>query len=168
MSASWAPRRAGVEDAAALVGLRAVMFAGMGTDPGPEDAPWRAAALTWFTQRLADPAGFAAFVVDLPGAGVVSCAVGAVEVHGPGPGSPGGARGRISSVSTAPGARRRGHARACVSAVLAWFDEETDVRVVDLSATADAVELYRSLGFDVPRHVVLQRRRGSAGSTRLP
>jgi len=158
VSPSGTPRRAGVEDAAALVGLRALMFEGMGRDPGPADAPWRAAALAWFTERLADPATFAAFVVDDPGAGVVSCAVGAVEVHGPGPGSPSGAHGRVSSVSTAPGARRRGHARACVSAVLAWFDEETDVRVVDLSATADGAGLYRSLGFDVPRTTALQRR----------
>jgi len=158
-------RRAGVEDAGALVALRAEMFDGMGVDPGSPDAPWRAAALAWFAQHLADRDGFAAFVVEEAGAGVVSCAVGVVEVHAPGPRSSSGAHGRLSSVSTAPGSRRRGHARACVTALLAWFDEATDARVVDLFATPGGAGLYRSLGFEEPRHTALQRRVGAGRST---
>ena len=163
-----AVRRAGVGDAEALVALRALMFEGMGVDPGGPQAPWRAAATAWFARRLAERGAVAAFVVDEPGAGAVSCALGVVEVHAPGPGSPSGAHGRLSSVSTAPRARRRGHARACVTALLAWFDAETDVRVVDLFATGDGAGLYRSLGFDVPRSLALQRRLPPSGGPHRP
>lgn len=52
------------------------------------------------------------------------------------------------SVATHPGARRRGHARACMTALIAWLDD-CGVARTRLIATPDAVELYRSLGFTV-------------------
>lgn len=52
----------------------------------------------------------------------------------------------------------RGHARACLDALLAWFAEDTGARVVNLNATADGAGLYRSLGFAAPRFPALQLR----------
>ena len=60
-------------------------------------------------------------------------------------------RGRVSTgevvnVVTRAEARGRGHARACVTAVLAWMDDAGVARV-SLAATPDGEPLYRSLGF---------------------
>jgi ribosomal protein S18 acetylase RimI-like enzyme len=152
------PRRATAADAPALVRLRAVMIAEMGGDPGGPDAPWRAAAQTWFAQRAQDGAAFAAFVVDDPALGLVSVAVGVCDRHAPGPTEPAGVRGRIFNVVTDPRRRRRGHARACMRALREWFEHETGARVVDLVATDDAVGLYRSLGFATPPDPLLRLR----------
>ncbi|WP_411977562.1 hypothetical protein [Streptomyces brevispora] len=63
------------------------------------------------------PDEFAAFLVDNTELGVVSCAVGSS-----------GLQGHVSNVSTDPRRRRLGHARACLDALLAWFEQETRVR----------------------------------------
>lgn len=151
-------RRAGAGDVDALVRLRGVMFARLGADPGPPAAPWREQARAWFRERLADADTFAAFVVDVPGEGVVSVAVGTIGRGAPGPAAPDGRYGQVSNVATEPEHRRQGHARACLAALLAWFDDETDVSRVQLHASPDGAPLYRSLGFadDVPR--MLRRR----------
>jgi ribosomal protein S18 acetylase RimI-like enzyme len=79
-------------------------------------------------------------------------------VHAPGPGSPGGVQGLVFNMSTDPQCRRRGYARACLDALLAWFRDETEARVIDLNATGDAIATYRSLGFTEPRYPALQLR----------
>jgi GNAT superfamily N-acetyltransferase len=172
-------RRAVPADAAGLVRLRALMLAAMGPDVGgpdiagqdvggqdvggPDiggpDAPWRSAALAWFGERLAEPGGrdFAAFVVDAPDLGVVSCAVGLCDRHAPGPATLSGRRGHVFNVSTDPGHRGLGHARACLVALLAWFDTDAGVAAVDLNVTGDGVGLYTSLGFAPPRWPALRR-----------
>jgi ribosomal protein S18 acetylase RimI-like enzyme len=157
-SAAAGVRRAGPADAQALVRLRALMLHEMGTDVGGEDAPWRGAAERWFAECLADPAAAAAFVVDDPGMGLVSCAVGLCDRRAPGPSGLSGLRGHVFNVCTDPRRRRRGHARACVGALMAWFREETPAEEVDLNATGPGSGLYRSLGFDVPRHPALRAR----------
>ncbi|TYP89942.1 acetyltransferase (GNAT) family protein [Blastococcus xanthinilyticus] len=150
-------RRAGPADAAALVELRAAMFAAMGTDPGPPDAPWRAAALDWFGERLARPDRFAACVVDDPASGrVVSGAAAEVEQHTPNPWNPGGARAELFNVSSLPGSQGRGYARACVAEVLAWVREETTVGTVRLSATPPGFGIYRALGFTETRYPAMR------------
>jgi ribosomal protein S18 acetylase RimI-like enzyme len=151
-------RRAEVRDAAALVRLRALMFASMGEEPGPEDAPWRADAQRWFAERLARPAEFAAFVVDDAELGVVSTAVGMCYDRAPGPLNPAPVTGHLSNVSTDPRRQRRGYAKACLEALLDWFGRETDAWVVNLHATSHGDALYRSLGFDSPRHPELHIR----------
>ncbi|WP_327267938.1 GNAT family N-acetyltransferase [Streptomyces sp. NBC_01218] len=154
-------RRATAADVPALVRLRALMLADMGIPAGPEDAPWREAAGRWFTERLAGEADFAAFVVEEPGRGVVSCAVGTCDHHAPGPTSPSGLRGHVSNVATEHAARHQGYARACTEALLRWFAEETEVSAVDLHATADGTHLYETLGFRAPRFPALQIRLGT-------
>lgn len=152
-------RRATVEDAAELVRLRVQMFYDMGRDPGPEDAPWRGAAHDWFGERLADEKSFAAFVVEGPGGrGIVSCAAGICDRYAPGPTSPGGLVGHLFNVATDVEARRRGYARACVDALMEWFEADTEVRVINLNATDDGARMYRDMGFHEPRYPALQFR----------
>lgn len=150
-------RPAGLGDLAALVDLRDVMLTAMGVDTAGPDAPWRAASEGWLRSRLPEAAAFRAVVADVPGEGVVACAIGVREEFMPSPSSPTGGRGHLFNVATAPQHRRHGHARACVTAVVDWFTTDTDIRVVDLHATPDGTALYRSLGFAPPRFESLQR-----------
>ncbi|TQJ18831.1 acetyltransferase (GNAT) family protein [Kribbella jejuensis] len=123
------------------------MLAAMGNDVGGPDAPWRAIALDWFAGQLASSDTFAAYVVDDPSAGVVAGAAGNVYAHAPGPNDLTTVRGHLYNVSTHPDFRRRGLARACVIAVVEWFQEETAVGQIELHATDDGIDLYRNLGF---------------------
>ncbi|MGN5632537.1 GNAT family N-acetyltransferase [Streptomyces sp. AC154] len=151
-------RRAVSDDVPALVRMRALMLSDMGLDTGDERAPWRAAAARWFAGRMPLSDEFAAFLVEDPELGVVACAVGACDAHAPSPANPGGLHGHVSNVSTDPRRRRLGHARACVDALLTWFEQETRVAVVSLNATGDGAGLYESFGFAPPRHPSLQLR----------
>lgn len=135
-------------DAPELVRLRAVMLASMsGTQP--EGQEWRRAAEEELRARLPVPeATMAAYVVDAPARpGVLTaCAVGTVERRLAGPANPTGLAGYLFNVSTDPAYRRRGHARACVAALVAWFRTSGAGRV-DLQATGAGESLYASLGF---------------------
>ena len=51
------------------------------------------------------------------------------------------------NISTEPAHRRCGYGRACLNALLTWFDTDTSVRLVDLNATPDGVGMYLSAGF---------------------
>jgi GNAT superfamily N-acetyltransferase len=62
----------------------------------------------------------------------------------------------VFNMSTLPAHRRRGHARACLEALLEWFRDETEARVITLNATRDGIALYRSVGFTEPRFAALQ------------
>ena len=142
-------RRADVNDVPALVRLRAVMFDAMGIPAGGTDAAWRTAAEAWFRAQLEAPAGFAAFVVDDPLLGVVSAACGICDARAPGPRGLSVVRGHVFSIATDSPRRRRGHARA-------WFRLDTGAETVELSATSDGVELYRSLGFRERPHPTMR------------
>ncbi|MFC6083194.1 GNAT family N-acetyltransferase [Sphaerisporangium aureirubrum] len=151
-------RRATAADARALTRLRALMLDAMGMPVGGEDAPWREAAQAWFAGELENEDGFAAFVVDDPDLGVVCSAAGGCHRRAPGPSNVGGLHGHVFNISTDPRRRRRGHARACLTALLAWFRDETGVRVIDLNATGEGLEMYRAAGFAAPRFPALQLR----------
>ena len=140
-------RRATMQDALALVHLRSLMFSSMGTDAGAKDAPWRVAAADWFREQLARPSQFAGFVIEHPDDGVVCGALGSVDVRAPSPHDVGGAHGRVFNISTEPAHRRCGHARACLTALITWFETDTGVRVLHLNATPDGDGMYRSAGF---------------------
>ncbi len=81
-----------------------------------------------------------------------------------GPGNPGGVQGLVFNMSTDPRYRRRGYARACLDALLAWFRDETEAKVIDLNATSDGTALYREVGFTEPRYPALQLRLARPGS----
>jgi ribosomal protein S18 acetylase RimI-like enzyme len=151
-------RRAEAGDAAALVRLRALMLHDMGRQVGGDDAAWRGVAEKWFAGRLGETHEFAAFVVEDPALGVISSAVGTCDRHAPDPANLSGLHGHISNISTDERCRRRGHARACLDALLAWFRDETEVRVVNLNATTHGMAMYQAVGFDPPRYPALQLR----------
>ncbi|MFD5747405.1 GNAT family N-acetyltransferase [Streptomyces sp. NPDC127033] len=93
------------------------------------------------------PAGDArAFVVDAPDGSIVSCALGLIHPVLPAPAYPKGLAGRVHVVATHPGARRRGCARAVVSALLDRLHAE-HVTLFELHTSEEAAPLYRELGF---------------------
>jgi len=158
-----AVRRAAAGDAAALTRLRELMLSEMGMLAAGTDPGWRDRAEAWFARRLDDKDDFAAFVIEDPGLGVVSCAAGVCDRHAPGPGNPGGVQGLVFNMSTDPRFRGRGYARACLDTLLAWFRDETEARVINLNATSDGTALYRSFGFTEPRYPALQLRLARPG-----
>src|SRR5262249_855061 len=110
-----------------------------------------------FAHRMDDKdEDFAAFVVDHPNLGVVSCAAGVCDRHAPGPGNPGGVQGLVFNMSTDPQYRRRGYAPACLDPLLAWFREETEARVITMNAAGEGITLSGSFGFTGPRSPALQ------------
>jgi GNAT superfamily N-acetyltransferase len=141
-------RRAVVNDAWELVRLRGLMMAALNGVP-PEPGPWQDAAAETLRQRLADPDGsLTAFVIDKPDVPreLAACVVGVIERRLGGPDNPSGKVGYVFNVATDPGYRRRGYSRACLEALLGWY-QRRGVATVDLRASEAGEPLYRSLGF---------------------
>jgi ribosomal protein S18 acetylase RimI-like enzyme len=151
-----AVRRAVADDADALTRLRAQMLSDMRRQHEGSDPRWHGVTAEWFARRLRDGQDFAAFVIDEPDLGVVSCAVGVCDDHAPTPGNLSGVHGHVFNMSTDPRFRRLGYARSCLEALLTWFRDETPALVVKLNATDDGIALYRSLGFTEPGNTALQ------------
>lgn len=143
-------------DAAALVGLRALMFEAMGTDPAAlADPAWRLAAHGWFVDRV-EVSHVRAVVAEVDGV-VASAAVGEVTALIPGPTCPNGSVGLISNVATLEPYRGRGLASACTDDLLGWFAERTDVTRIDLFATEDGARLYTHRAFATSPFPALRR-----------
>jgi ribosomal protein S18 acetylase RimI-like enzyme len=142
-------RRATAGDASELVRLRSVMLTSVGgLDPVP-DGPWQETAVETLRMRVAEPDGsLAAFVVDKPGitGGLASCVVGVIESPLADPDTMTGEMGYVFNVATDVDYRRRGYSRACMLALLAWYQQH-DVAVVDLRASVEGEPLYLELGF---------------------
>ncbi|MGW4160963.1 GNAT family N-acetyltransferase [Streptomyces sp. NPDC004788] len=93
------------------------------------------------------PAGDArAYVVDAPAGGLAACALGLIHPVLPGPRYPKGLAARIHLVATHPDFRRRGLARATVSALLNHLTRD-GVTLFELHASKDAAPLYEEFGF---------------------
>lgn len=126
-----------------MVELRAAMFATMGFESGP-DEQWRRQAAQWFADHLGvDSCAYISLVDETP----VAAALGYVHASPPSPMSCTAVTGHVSNVITLESHRRRGHARACVTALIDWFRDETSVQKVDLSASEGGLALYESLGW---------------------
>ena len=139
-------REATAQDAPALVELRALMFAAMGTPSELlEHDAWRDAALAWFSRRIGT-AGVRVVVAEVDGT-VASGIVGEVTSLIPGPGTPNGSVGLISNVATFPRYRGRGLAGLVTDDLLRWFSSSTDVTRVDLFATPGGTRIYEPRGF---------------------
>jgi GNAT superfamily N-acetyltransferase len=106
---------------------------------------------------MGQPDEFAAFVAEDAVHGVVSMAAGMCHRWAPGPNSPRGVVGHVFNVATLPDHRRQGLSRLCMSALLEWFDQDTDAARIDLNASSAGAPLYRSLGF-VPHEYPMMRR----------
>ncbi len=152
-------RRAGPADADGLMELRGVMIGSM-TDGQPVRGDWQRTGAGLLRERLrGEQATLAAFVVDrADGPGLAACAVGQVDQRLPGPGDPTGLRGYVYNVATDPAYRRRGFSRACMTALLDWFDD-LGIGVVDLRASPGGEPLYASLGFARTPDPAMRRRR---------
>jgi ribosomal protein S18 acetylase RimI-like enzyme len=113
-------RRAVAADAAEVVRLRALLSGGAPTRAWVQQAMTRLAA--WLEPP--DPE-VAVVVTDKPGRSgeLAACAIGEISRSLADPGNPSGVRGHVFNVVTDPGYRRRGHARACMSLLLEWFDQ---------------------------------------------
>lgn len=147
-------RRATPDDTPDLVRLRRVMFDAMELDHS--DPAWAATCEEILRARLAS-GDMAAFVVEDDDR-VVAGGVGMVEQRLPGPRNPRGKHGFVQSMATEPSARRQGHARAVLTALLEWF-EENGVPSVGLHASPYGEPLYRTFGFSESPYPELVRRR---------
>lgn len=134
-------RWAGPDDVAELIRLRRVMFESLGTSCSAADDGAAAAVLV---PGLASGDLFAA-VVDGDG-WLAACGIGMVAQRVPGPGNPSGRYGYVQSMVTDERARRRGLARAVLTALLDRF-AELGVTRIDLHASTMGEPLYRSVGF---------------------
>jgi ribosomal protein S18 acetylase RimI-like enzyme len=74
----------------------------------------------------------------------------------PSPRNPAGLTGHVFNVATDDDRRRRGYARQCMEALVAWFRDDTAVGRVELHASAYGLALYRSLGFAPSAEPALQ------------
>ncbi|MER8056010.1 MULTISPECIES: GNAT family N-acetyltransferase [unclassified Streptomyces] len=142
-------RRATPEDAAEVLRLRQVMIDSLGRPGFTGETGWHAESLPLLRARLGDAgADFGAFVVESPErpGKLAALAAGTVDYRVGTPHNPRGRVGYVFSVATDPDARRRGYARACMDALLAWLRERGAGHVL-LTASPDARPLYESLGF---------------------
>jgi ribosomal protein S18 acetylase RimI-like enzyme len=91
------------------------------------------------------------------GDGLVACGIGVIEQRLPSPYNRAGRVGYIFGIVTDRAHRGRGHARAVMRDLLAWFDER-GIERVDLHASDEGIPLYRSLGFTEHPEPTLTRR----------
>jgi ribosomal protein S18 acetylase RimI-like enzyme len=138
-------------DAAALVRIRLVMLDAMAP---VTDRSWMPAAERELAAQLRSGAMLGA-VSEVEGF-VVAGALARVWRQLPGPGADDGSRGWVFNVATEAAHRSRGHGRAVVEHLVARLDA-AGVHRVDLTASADGIGMYRSLGF-APAPVPLLRR----------
>lgn len=134
-------------DIGTIVTLRGLLFEAMGATPAElADPHWQRQAARWLQVHLGDDRVHAV-VAEVKGA-VVSCAVGQVAGAFPSPTSPASTTGRLVNVATFPAHRRLGFSEACVTAVLDWFRDHSDVEVVTLEAAGAGESIYARTGFE--------------------
>lgn len=144
------------DDIDGLMRLRALMFEAMGTPADALAAPeWRAEARSWFAENLTDDRARILVVED--DGDIVSGGVAEVVPAIPSPSTPHGRLGFISNIATLPHARGRGLARAVMTELVRWLDEDTDAERIDLAATADGAVIYRSMGFTESEFPTMRR-----------
>jgi GNAT superfamily N-acetyltransferase len=148
-----AVRWAGDDDVDELVRLRRLMFESMGIEVTDEDDASTAPVLA---SGLRSGDFFAAVVDRGAGDGLAACGIGMVLRLVPGPGDPTGRSGHIGSMVTDHGHRRKGHARAVLTALLGRFDD-LGIKRISLHATDLGAPLYLSEGFTSPPNPELVR-----------
>jgi ribosomal protein S18 acetylase RimI-like enzyme len=141
-----------------LVRLRGLLFTALGDVWGapPEGDEWRDRCAAELAGQLR--AGTMVILVIDGDSGLAACGIGAVDQRLPSPYNPGGRVGHVFGVVTDPAYRGRGHGRAIMRGLVAWFDE-AGIRRVDLNASPDGMSLYRELGFADHPDPTLSRKR---------
>ncbi|MFF0465284.1 GNAT family N-acetyltransferase [Streptomyces mexicanus] len=112
----------------------------------PLSEEWIRRCTTQLAPRLATTGDARAYVIDAPDGSMAACALGLIHSMLPAPAYPKGLAARVHVVATHPGFRRRGYARAVVTALLARLRTE-HVTLFELHASEEAAPLYRELGF---------------------
>jgi ribosomal protein S18 acetylase RimI-like enzyme len=133
-------------DIAELVRLRELLFTDLGGEWGtpPAGEGWRDRCAAELARQLR---GDALRILVIDGdEGLAACGMGVIDQRLPSPYNPGGKVGHVFGVVTDPAYRGRGHARAVMEGLLAWF-HDSGARRVDLNASPDGMPLYRKLGF---------------------
>lgn len=115
--------------------------------------------------RLTPGGDARAFVVDAPDGTTAACALGLIHPVLPAPAYPRGRAARVQIVATQPEFRRRGYARAVVSALLDHLADVEEVTLFELHTSPEAASLYRELGFSGnPALMRMTRHRQHAGA----
>ncbi|MFG3014207.1 GNAT family N-acetyltransferase [Streptomyces cinerochromogenes] len=134
-------RRATPDDADGITRLRSELILSQPLDPA-----WLALCQEQLAERLQPGGDARAYVVDVPGAGLVTCALALVSPVLPAPRYPKGLAARVQAVATRPGYRRRGYAKAALTALLGDLEQE-GVTLFELHASDESRNLYEALGF---------------------
>ncbi|WP_328971574.1 GNAT family N-acetyltransferase [Streptomyces goshikiensis] len=135
------PRLATPADAAEISRLRSENILSEPLDP-----LWLARCTDQLTVRLATGGDARAYVVEAVEGRLASCALGLVHAVLPAPKYPKGMAVRIQAVATDPDHRRRGYAKAALTALLDHLEAD-GVTLYDLHASEDSAPLYAALGF---------------------
>ncbi|WP_324605040.1 GNAT family N-acetyltransferase [Streptomyces sp. NRRL S-1022] len=135
------PRRALPADAEAITRLRSELILSQ-----PLDSVWLSLCRDQLAERLRPRGDARAYVVDAPEGGVATCALALVSPVLPAPRYPKGLSARIQAVATRPDHRRRGYAKAALTALLDDLGQE-GVTLFELHASDESRPLYEGLGF---------------------
>ncbi|WP_241827010.1 GNAT family N-acetyltransferase [Streptomyces graminilatus] len=134
-------RAAVPEDAEGIIRLRSELILST-----PLDEEWIGRCSTQLALRLGPGGDARAFVIDASDGGLAAVALGLIHAVLPAPSYPQGLAARVQAVATRPGFRRRGFARAVLSALLDEL-KAGDVTLFELHSSPEATPLYRELGF---------------------
>ena len=145
MDSDYRVRRAVIDDTPIIARHRAAMFRDMGDLSGDDVARLENAAFVYIRQMMAERR-YLGWLVERRGE-VVAGAGMIISQLLPRPGAiEGGAQALIANVYCEPEHRRRGLARALMTAMLEWCKRERMAKVV-LHASLEGRPLYESLGF---------------------
>jgi GNAT superfamily N-acetyltransferase len=145
MNSEYRIRRATIDDAPIIARHRSAMFHDMGDLSGNDVATLEIAALVYIRQMMAERR-YLGWLAERQGE-VVAGAGMIISQLLPRPGAiEGGAQALIANVYCDPEHRRRGLARALMTAMLEWCKRERMAKVV-LHASPDGRSLYESLEF---------------------
>ncbi|MGW3169811.1 GNAT family N-acetyltransferase [Streptomyces sp. NPDC001153] len=135
------PRRATPADAEGITRLRSDLILSR-----PLDSAWLALCRDQLAERLQPGGDARAYVVEAPEGGLAGCALALVSPVLPAPRYPQGLAARIQAVATRPGHRRRGYAKAALTALLGDLEQE-GITLFELHASEASRPLYEALGF---------------------
>ncbi|MFF9074672.1 GNAT family N-acetyltransferase [Streptomyces sp. NPDC014872] len=135
-------RAATAADAEAITQMRSERVL---SAPFTED--WLQRCTDELAPRLTPGGDARAFVIDAPDGTMAACALGLIHPVLPAPAYPRGRAARVQLVATQPEFRRRGYARAVVSALLDHLADVEEVTLFELHTSTEAAPLYREFGF---------------------
>lgn len=151
-------RHADLGDIDEIIRLREVMLAPWFD---MSETGWKAETAAILHRRLDEPKpSMAVTVVEAPdGSGrLAACATGVISERLPNPVNPSGRYGWIFNVVTDEQWRKRGYSRACTTALLDWFADQS-VHVMELLASEQGQGLYEELGFSVSEEPAMRLNR---------